>query len=89
MEGADPVKFLGTLLPKLLQLQLSHVLEIDRAYRVPAHTKITGKYPRPMILRVLRYQQTAAIMATAKVQSPITHEGRKLMFFPDFSSYSR
>nr|XP_033810110.1 uncharacterized protein LOC117364707 [Geotrypetes seraphini] len=83
-EGRDLVKFLETTLPKLLDLEFSHAFEIERAHRIPSRQPTNPtKYPRPVIVKLLRYPQVLTIMQQARLKSPIKLDSHTLLFVPD------
>nr|XP_033819700.1 uncharacterized protein LOC117369345 [Geotrypetes seraphini] len=88
LEGGDPVQFLENLLPKLLQLNSKWPLEIERAHRIPKRKSANQTAPRPLIFKVLRYQQALEILKVAKANKNLNYKGSKLILVPDFAKYT-
>lgn len=64
-EGRDIYAFLHKLIPTVLKLTFDMPFEIERAHRVPKQAPLNNKWPRPIILKVLRFQQVSQIMEAA------------------------
>uniref|UniRef100_A0A8C1LBN4 L1 transposable element RRM domain-containing protein n=1 Tax=Cyprinus carpio TaxID=7962 RepID=A0A8C1LBN4_CYPCA len=58
---------------------------IERAHHVPT-VRIPGKAPRPILIRLLRFQDRETILRIAREKAPIYVDGKRVSFFPDFSS---
>lgn len=66
-------------------------LIIERAHRSPTFSSPGDKRPRPILIRLLKYQDRDKILRTAAKISrekggPITYNGNTVMFFPDLSA---
>lgn len=82
-EGDDPVTFFEEFLPRLLGLQ-QKTIAIDRAHR--GYGKPADDRPRPVILKLVRSRDTAAVLAAAKNRSAggaLLHSGRPIRVGPD------
>nr|XP_033796409.1 uncharacterized protein LOC117358812 [Geotrypetes seraphini] len=88
LEGGDTVQFLENLLPKLLQLNSKWPLEIERAHRIPSKKPVNQNGPRPLIFKVLRYQQALEILKVAKANKNLNYKGSKLLLVPDFAKHT-
>ncbi|CAL1580692.1 unnamed protein product [Knipowitschia caucasica] len=90
-EGNDPVAFFTNWLPIILgREEFAGPLMIERAHRTLGPKPSASERPRPVLIRLLNYQDREKILRTAakrykENKSPITYEDRPLMFFPDLS----
>uniref|UniRef100_A0A671SCF4 L1 transposable element RRM domain-containing protein n=1 Tax=Sinocyclocheilus anshuiensis TaxID=1608454 RepID=A0A671SCF4_9TELE len=85
-EGSDPVKFFSEWLPKILGTQhSSEQLDIEQAHRTLNPVPNPDKPPRPILVRLLRYQDREKILRLAKQKGEITMDGRRISIFPDMS----
>lgn len=85
VEAGDLREYLGNILPSLLKTTFLKDLEIDRAHRVPTNMALNRTTPRPIIFRLLRYQQAEQILAAARANHHLEIDGHKVSFFPDLS----
>lgn len=86
VEGRDTVEFFKTWLPSVLgEENFGAPIVIERAHRVPA-VRVPGKAPRPILIRLLRFQDRESILRIARDKAPISIDGKRVSFFPDFSS---
>lgn len=58
---------------------------VEQVHRIPTCPLPPGKYPRPFILKMLRYKDRENILALARTKGTIEMNGSKISFFPDFS----
>ncbi|RXN33844.1 LINE-1 type transposase domain-containing 1 [Labeo rohita] len=85
-EGSDPVKFFSEWLPNVLGAQhFSEQLEIERAHRTLYPVPNPDKPPRPILVRLLRYQDREKILRLARQKGEITMDGRSISIFPNMS----
>ncbi len=85
-EGSDPVKFFSEWLPNVLGAQhFSEQLEIERAHHTLNPEPNPDKPPRPILVRLLRYQDREKILRLAKQKGEITMDGKIISIFPDMS----
>lgn len=84
-ESGDMKEFLSKLLPSLLKTTFTKDLEIDRAHRVPTTLALNRKTPRPIIFRLLRYQQVEQILNAARANPRLDYESHRISFFPDLA----
>lgn len=64
-EGRDTVEFFKTWLPSVLEKEnFGAPIIIERAHHVPA-VRIPGKAPRPILIRLLRFQGRESILRIA------------------------
>lgn len=81
-EGGDPAAFLRRTLPELLGWHPgAPVLEIDSARRVRSWDSSSGK-PRPLLFRVLRLADKAAVLEAARSR-PLRFAEAQLAILPD------
>uniref|UniRef100_H3A1H1 L1 transposable element RRM domain-containing protein n=1 Tax=Latimeria chalumnae TaxID=7897 RepID=H3A1H1_LATCH len=86
VENSRPIDFLKTL-PVLLDLPEGEDLEIEWAHRSLAlkpKPKPT-QHPRPIIMRLLKFQTRELILQQAQEKQIITWENHRLAFFQDLS----
>lgn len=86
LEGSSAVQYLTQSLPKWFPSLGSLQGEIMRAHRVYTDNKNRGN-ARTMIFCVLRFTTCQAILRAAR-KNPLTVEGRRVRFLPDYSSYT-
>lgn len=90
-EGTDPVRFFTNWIPSVLgQQHFPEPLIIERAHQSPTSCSPGDKRPRPILIRLLKYQDRDKILPIAAKTSreqgePITFNGNAVMFFPDLS----
>uniref|UniRef100_A0A087YSK6 L1 transposable element RRM domain-containing protein n=1 Tax=Poecilia formosa TaxID=48698 RepID=A0A087YSK6_POEFO len=92
-EVMDPVKFFTTWIPELLGAggPAAQRLEvkIERAHRTGTMEPRPGEPPRttpkPVLVRLLRFQDCEKILALAKKRGNVSFDNRKMSFFPDMS----
>ena len=83
-EGPRPTEFMAKFLQDLLGLSDRPVL--DPAHRTLRARPKDGDPPRPMIIRVHLFQVRNDILRRAGEASPLSHSGRRISIFPDFTS---
>uniref|UniRef100_H3A291 L1 transposable element RRM domain-containing protein n=1 Tax=Latimeria chalumnae TaxID=7897 RepID=H3A291_LATCH len=86
-EGRDPVSFLESWLPSLLNLpDLTNNLEVERAHRAfSPRTRNTDK-PRMLLFKLLRYRDKETILRQAHKLGALTHNNKPVYIFPDVSA---
>lgn len=91
-EGSDPVRFFTDWIPSVLgQQHFPEPLVIERAHRSPTSRTPRDTRPRPILIRLLKYQDRDKILRMAAKTSrekggPVTFKGEAVMFFPDLSA---
>uniref|UniRef100_H3B249 L1 transposable element RRM domain-containing protein n=1 Tax=Latimeria chalumnae TaxID=7897 RepID=H3B249_LATCH len=85
VENGRPIDFLKKNLPVLLDLPEGEDLEIERAHRSLAPKPKTNQRPRPIIMRLLRFQTRELILRRAREKQIVTWENHRLAFFQDLS----
>ncbi|XP_066483570.1 uncharacterized protein [Tiliqua scincoides] len=84
-EGSDAASFLQKTLPAMLGLPLD-ALEIESARRVQGGVSWDPNgSPRPLVFRLLRFANKAAILQAARRQ-PLSYAGSHVTILPDFCS---
>uniref|UniRef100_H2ZSJ6 L1 transposable element RRM domain-containing protein n=1 Tax=Latimeria chalumnae TaxID=7897 RepID=H2ZSJ6_LATCH len=85
VENGRPIDFLKKNLPALLDLLEGEDLEIERAHRSLAPKPKTNQHPRPIIMRLLKFQTRELILRRAREKQIVTWENHRLAFFQDLS----
>uniref|UniRef100_H3A8L8 L1 transposable element RRM domain-containing protein n=1 Tax=Latimeria chalumnae TaxID=7897 RepID=H3A8L8_LATCH len=85
VENGRPIDFLKKTLPVLLDLLGGEDLEIERAHRSLAPKPKTTQRPRPIIMRLLKFQTRELILRRAREKQIITWENHRLAFIQDLS----
>lgn len=84
--GSDRDKFFSEWLPNVLGPQhFSGQLDIERAHRILNPVPNPDKPPRPILVRLLRYQDREKILRLAKQKGELTMDGKRISIFPDMS----
>uniref|UniRef100_H2ZVL1 L1 transposable element RRM domain-containing protein n=1 Tax=Latimeria chalumnae TaxID=7897 RepID=H2ZVL1_LATCH len=84
-EEGKTMDFLLKLLPKVLELPPDDGLDIKRAHRSLAPRPQSNQRPRPIIIRLLKYEMRELILRRAREMKEIIWEGNKLSFYQDLS----
>lgn len=91
-EGGDTIRFLQKMLPKWIPSLGTEPVQIERAHRIYHSMPNKANRPQTLIFKVLNYQDRQAILqgarAAKKNNTPIKDEGRELLFFADYSTYT-
>lgn len=88
IEGSNAVQFLTNSLPEWFPSLVDCRGEIMRAHRIYGdNNKKNRTGPRTMIFNVLRFTTCQSILRAAK-KDPVTIEGRRIRFAPDYSGYT-
>uniref|UniRef100_H3B2I9 L1 transposable element RRM domain-containing protein n=1 Tax=Latimeria chalumnae TaxID=7897 RepID=H3B2I9_LATCH len=85
MEKGKPIQFLQEVLPKTLGLADGMQLELERAHRSLAPRPAAGQWPRPFIVRFLRFLVKEMVIRRARERGALDWEGNKILIFPDLS----
>uniref|UniRef100_H3ATD2 L1 transposable element RRM domain-containing protein n=1 Tax=Latimeria chalumnae TaxID=7897 RepID=H3ATD2_LATCH len=85
VENGRPIDFLKKNLPVFLDLLEGEDLEIERAHRSLAPKPKTNQRPRPIIMRLLKFQTRELILRRAREKQIVTWENHRLAFFQDLS----
>lgn len=87
-EGTNPVKFFTDWLPATLGTDnFPDPITIEQVHRALYPRPPPDKKPRPIIIRLLRYQDRERVLraAASKERNTIPHDGTPVMLFPDMS----
>lgn len=86
-EKSDALTFMRDTIPELLNVEFDGGLEIDRAHRTPGRRKQDDQRqpPRPIIIRLLRFQDRERIVEAARKMGKLQWNGHHIMIFPDYS----
>uniref|UniRef100_H3AD19 L1 transposable element RRM domain-containing protein n=1 Tax=Latimeria chalumnae TaxID=7897 RepID=H3AD19_LATCH len=86
-EGRDPVSFLETWLPTLLNMpELTKNLEVERAHRSFAPRTRNSDRPRMLLFKLLRYRDKENILRQARKLGTLTYNNKTVYLFPDMSA---
>uniref|UniRef100_H3APA2 L1 transposable element RRM domain-containing protein n=1 Tax=Latimeria chalumnae TaxID=7897 RepID=H3APA2_LATCH len=86
-EGKDPVSFLESWLPSLLNLLvLSNNLEVERAHRAFLPRTRNADSPRMLIFKLLRYRNKEVILRQARKLGALTFKNKPVYIFPDMNA---
>uniref|UniRef100_H3A0W2 L1 transposable element RRM domain-containing protein n=1 Tax=Latimeria chalumnae TaxID=7897 RepID=H3A0W2_LATCH len=85
VENGRPIDFLKKNLPVLLNLPEGEDLKIERTHRSLAPKPKTNQRPRPIIMRLLKFQTRELILHRAREKQIITWENHRLAFFQGLS----
>uniref|UniRef100_H3BBK3 L1 transposable element RRM domain-containing protein n=1 Tax=Latimeria chalumnae TaxID=7897 RepID=H3BBK3_LATCH len=86
-EGKDPVSFLESWLPSLLNLpDLSNNLEMEQAHRAFLPRTRNADRPRMLIFKLLRYRDKEVIFRQARKLGALTFKNKPVHIFPDMSA---
>uniref|UniRef100_H3AQT9 L1 transposable element RRM domain-containing protein n=1 Tax=Latimeria chalumnae TaxID=7897 RepID=H3AQT9_LATCH len=85
-EGRDPVSFLESWLPSLLNLpELTSKLEVERAHQAfPPRIRNIDK-PRMLLFKLLSYRDKETILRQAHKLGALTFNNKPVYIFPDMS----
>lgn len=86
LEGSNAVQYLTHSLPKWFPALSGIQIEIMRAHRIYSDSRNWGAN-RTLIFNVLRYTTRQAILRAAK-KNPLSLDGRKIRFSPDYSIFT-
>uniref|UniRef100_H2ZW69 L1 transposable element RRM domain-containing protein n=1 Tax=Latimeria chalumnae TaxID=7897 RepID=H2ZW69_LATCH len=85
VEQNSPIKFLDEMLPQILGLPETTSLDIKSAHRSLGPSPAAGQWPRPFIIKLLRYQTRELLLKAARDKKSPTWAGQKILIFPDIS----
>ncbi|KAJ1115702.1 hypothetical protein NDU88_003924 [Pleurodeles waltl] len=77
--------FVEEMLSDLFPGQLSRLLVVERAHRSLGPQPPPGAPPRPVIIRLLNYQDRDTILQLARERRPVIYKNTELNFFPDYT----
>lgn len=87
LEGSNATQFLSHSLPKWFPTLSDIQIEITRAHRIYNDNARNLGANRTLIFNVLRYSTRQAILRAAR-KDPLSIEGRRIRFSPDFSNFT-
>lgn len=91
-EGADAGAFLEDFIPKILEMDSSTTLVIERAHRVGPQRNMELRNtrritpPRTLIIKFLNFKQKEQVLRMARSKGVITYKEHTLRFHPDVSA---
>lgn len=77
--------FVSDMLRDLFADYLTPGFAVERAHRSLGPKPPVGGTPRPIIARILNYQDRDAVLKQARAAWTTTHQGNKIAFYPDFT----
>lgn len=86
-EGTDMIRFMSQLIPSLLgpeNFPISPIIE--RAHRSPAQRPNDRDTPRPIVMKMLNFQDKMKIIRLAREKKKVELNGSRIYFNPDFSA---
>ncbi|KAI2657411.1 Neurexin-1a-beta [Labeo rohita] len=84
-EGTNPVSFLKTWLPNLLNIEFkNHQVKIERAHAL-TRRPAPGERPRALILKLHNFQDKARILQAARAAGQLVYKWHNISIFEDFS----
>uniref|UniRef100_A0A8C0HAD7 Uncharacterized protein n=1 Tax=Chelonoidis abingdonii TaxID=106734 RepID=A0A8C0HAD7_CHEAB len=85
-EEKDIINFLQKLAPDIFKLDHQPPpLNIERAHRMPSTRRQKPEKPRPIIFKLLNFNDKVMLMNTARKAQTLMYKGHKRSLFPDFS----
>ncbi|CAI5644310.1 unnamed protein product [Oreochromis niloticus] len=82
--GTRPVNPVAQLLKEVLALDTAPTL--DRAHRSLQPVPARDQRPRPLIVKFHYFQEKEEVLRRAALNSPLTHNGDRILIFPDLPS---
>lgn len=87
VEGNDITGFMSRLIPQLLgQDNFPTPLVIEWAHRSPTVRQNDRASPRPIMIKLLNFQDKVKILRIAREKKKLEHNGTRLYIYPDFSA---
>lgn len=85
-EGTNPVSFLRTWLPNLLNTEFkNHQVKIEHAHHVPSRLPTPGERPRAMLAKLHNFQDKVRILQAARAAGQLVYKRQNISIFEDFS----
>uniref|UniRef100_A0A8C2ER77 L1 transposable element RRM domain-containing protein n=1 Tax=Cyprinus carpio TaxID=7962 RepID=A0A8C2ER77_CYPCA len=86
-EGSDIAGFMSRLIPQLLgQDNFSTPLIIEWAHRSPTVRQSDRASPRPIMIKLLNFQDKVKILRIAREKKKLEYNGTRIYIYPDFSA---
>uniref|UniRef100_H3AFE1 L1 transposable element RRM domain-containing protein n=1 Tax=Latimeria chalumnae TaxID=7897 RepID=H3AFE1_LATCH len=85
VEQGSPTRFLGETLPALLKLPEGTDLSFEWAHCSLAPKPAPGQWPRPFVVKLLRFPVKELLLKAARELGKVEWEGHSILFFPDLS----
>lgn len=86
-EGADMIQFMSQLIPSLLGREnFPSSPVIERAHRSPTQRPKDRDTPRPIIMKMLNFQDKMKIIRLARAKRKVEFNGSRVYFNPDLSA---
>lgn len=87
VEGRDPTQFIEQWMADVFGKEaFTHLYAVEWAHRVPTRRLPPGSPPRPILARLLNYQDREIILRLAREKRNIQYNGTQISFYPDFSA---
>lgn len=85
-EGPNPIAFLEGWFRKTFgATTFTSLFAIERAHRVPFRAHQSGKYIRPLLLKLVNYNDKVILLQKAREMGVIMYNGVRVSLYPDFS----
>ncbi|KAJ8386599.1 hypothetical protein AAFF_G00168310 [Aldrovandia affinis] len=85
VEGAQPVAFFGRMLEEMFRDVLGGVPEIERAHRSLGPKPAPHQRPRPVLIRLLRFQEKDRIIREARAKrGQLRYGSHPVLIFEDY-----
>ena len=86
IEGGRPEEFIEEWIRSWAPTGvLSSCFVVERAHRTLVRRPPVGAPPRPMIAKILNYKDRDVILRQAREKGEVSHNGQKIMIFPDYT----
>lgn len=87
VEGANPTAYFESwILSTFGKETLTPLYAIERAHRVPMRPLPPGAPPRPVLIKLLHFQDRDVILRKARDLTETKINGSRISFYPDFSA---
>lgn len=86
-EGRDTIGFMSQLIPQLLgreNFQTPPIIE--RAHRTQTFLHNERAEPRPILIKLLNFQDKVRILPLARKKKKLVFKGTRIYIYPDFSA---
>lgn len=86
-ESGDLIGFMTRLIHQVLgQENFSSPLMIERAHRSPTVRQNPRDKPRPILIKLLNFQDKVRILRLAREKKQLEFQGSRIFIYPDFSA---
>uniref|UniRef100_H2ZUV6 L1 transposable element RRM domain-containing protein n=1 Tax=Latimeria chalumnae TaxID=7897 RepID=H2ZUV6_LATCH len=85
VEGGNPIKFLQSVLPELLDLKHDLPLQIERARHTLGPRPTPGQRPRAFVIKLLCFPTRELLLKAARDKGQLKWKQHRVYLFPDWS----